>query len=63
MATVIWDMCGIIYVDKLENDKNMKKEYNFNLLDSFNTAVKEKYRDLTKKMILFHRENVRCIVA
>jgi len=66
MATVFWDARGVIHIDYLEKGKTITGDYYSELLDRFDTDLKQKRPHLAKKKVLFHQDNARvhtCVVA
>ena len=54
MATVFWDVSGVIHIDYLQKGRTINGEYYTNLLDRFNEDLKKKRPHLAKKKVLFH---------
>lgn len=59
MATVFWDSRGVIHIDYLEKGKTINGKYYSELLDRFDTVLKQKRPHLKKKKVLFHQDNAR----
>jgi len=57
MATVFWDSQGVIHIDYLEKGKTITGVYYSELLDRFDSALKEKRPRLKRKKVLFHHDN------
>ncbi|XP_076623122.1 histone-lysine N-methyltransferase SETMAR-like [Colletes latitarsis] len=57
MASVFWDVRGIIFIDYLEKGKTINDEYYANLLQRLSDKIKEKRPHLVKKKVLFHQDN------
>lgn len=57
MATVLRDVCGMIYVDYLRKGKTINGEFYGKSFGSFNHTVKEKLPSLEKKEILANQHN------
>ena len=53
MATVFWDVHGIIHIDYLEKGKKNTAQYFRELLDQFEAAIKHKRLHLARKKIFF----------
>lgn len=66
MATVFWDVRGVIHIDYLEKGKTITGEYYAELLERFDTDLKNKRPHLAKKKVLLHQDNARvhtCVVS
>lgn len=57
MATVFWDVRGIIFVDYLEKEKTITDKYYVDLLQRLNDEIKVKWPYLTQENVLFHQDN------
>ena len=57
MATVFWDSHGVILIDYFQIRKTITGAYYASLLDKLKTELAEKWPNLRKKKILFHRNN------
>ena len=57
MATVFWDVRGIIHIDYLEKRETITAQNYRELLDRFDAAIKAKRRHLARKKNLFHLKN------
>jgi hypothetical protein len=55
MASVFWDAEGILFIDYLEKDKTITREYYSNLLTRLDEKIHEKSPSLQKKKIIFIR--------
>ena len=60
MASVFWDVHGLIYIDYLEKGKTTNSDYYIALLESLKKEIAEKMLHLKKKMVLFHQDNALC---
>ncbi|UYV79155.1 hypothetical protein LAZ67_17001280 [Cordylochernes scorpioides] len=49
MASVFWDVKGILFIDYLEKGRTIRDEYYSNLLDQLNVKICRKRPGLTKK--------------
>ena len=54
MATVFWDLQGIIFVDYMEKGKTIAGTYYSSLLDRLKIELQEKRPRLAHKKVLFH---------
>jgi len=54
MATVFWDVRGIIHIDYFPSKQTINGDYYAALL---NNILKKKRPHLTKKKVLFHQDN------
>ena len=54
MATIFWDLHGIILMDYLQKRKTITEEYYASLLDRFDAILKEKQPHLAKKVFFYH---------
>lgn len=66
MATVFWDVRGIIHIDYLQKGKTINGQYYADLLERFDDDLRKKRPHLKKKKVLFHQDNARvhtCAVA
>lgn len=57
LASIFWDVRGIIMIDYLEHGKTINKEYYCALLDRFDVEIKAKRPHLARKKILYHQDN------
>ena len=57
MASIFWDIDGIILIDYLEKGHTINGEYYANLLTSLREAVKDKRRGKLRKGILLLQDN------
>ncbi|XP_049521685.1 histone-lysine N-methyltransferase SETMAR-like [Dermacentor silvarum] len=66
MATVFWDLRGIIFVDYLQNSKTITGPYYATLLDQLKKELRTKRPGLARKKLLFYQDNApphRSLVA
>ena len=66
MATVFWDVKGVIMLDFLPKRSTITGVYYANLLDKLRTAIREKRRGKLSKCVLLQQDNARvhtCKVA
>ena len=49
MASLFWDVQGILFIDYLENDKTINSEYYVALLDRLSVQIKKKWPHTQKK--------------
>ena len=59
IATVFWDVRGIIYTDYLEKGYTITGAYSASLLYGLSEEINKKSPHLKKKMILFHQGHTR----
>jgi histone-lysine N-methyltransferase SETMAR len=57
MASVFWDVEGILFIDHLEKGKTTTGEYYSNLLTRPDEKIREKRPGLQMKKIIFHQDN------
>ena len=57
MASVFWDMHGVIFIDYLEKGKTITGEYYCGLLDKLKEEIKKNRPYLNKKKVLFLHDN------
>jgi histone-lysine N-methyltransferase SETMAR len=57
MASVFWGAEDILFIDYLEKDKTITREYNSNLSTRLDKKIHEKRPSLQKKKIIFHQDN------
>ena len=57
MASVFWDVRGIILINYLKKGKTINVEYYANLLHRFSDEIKKKRPYLAIKKVLFHQDN------
>ena len=57
MATIFWDVHGIIFIDYLEKGRTITGEYCASLLDQLNNKTNQKRPHLAKKKVLFHQDS------
>ena len=65
MATVFWDVRGVIHIDYLQKGI-INDEYYTNLLERINEDLKKKRPHLAKEKVIFHQDNARvhtCVVS
>ena len=60
MASVFWDVHGIIFIDYLEHGKIINSDYYIDLLVRLKAEIIKKRTHLAKKKVLFHQDNVPC---
>ena len=59
MATVFWDVQGIIMLDFLAKKSTITVVYYANLFDQLRTVIREKHRGKLSKGILLQQDNAR----
>ena len=60
MASVFWDIQGVILVDYLPKGQTINSDYFINILiEKLHPAIKEKRRGKIRKVILLHMDNAR----
>jgi len=57
MATVFWDVKGVIFIDFLEKGKTITGQYYSEVLGRFDAVLKEKRPHFLRKKVLFHHDN------
>ena len=57
MASVFWDMYGILLIDFLSKGQSINNDYYFALLDRLEDAIKKKRPHMAKKKTLFSQDN------
>ena len=60
MASVFWDVHGILFIDYLEKDKTINSDYYIALLDRSSAEIKKKQPHMQTKKVLFHQGNAQC---
>ena len=60
MASVFWDMKGVIFIDYLEKGKTINSDDYIELLKHFNSEIVKKRPHIVKKNNLFHQDNAPC---
>ena len=60
MASVFWDVHGIIYIDYLERGKYINSDYYIELLVRLKDEIAKKRPHMKKKKIIFHQDNAPC---
>ena len=57
MASVFWDVKGVLLIDYLEHGKTVTGQYYAALLDRLKSAIQEKRPGMAKKKVLFLHDN------
>ena len=57
MASVFWDMHGILLIDFLSKSQTINSDYYIALLDRLEDAIKKKRPHMAKKKLLFRKDN------
>ena len=52
MASVFWDVHGILFIDYIEKDKTINGDYYMLLLDRLSAKIKKKQPHMQKKKVL-----------
>jgi transposase len=60
MASVFWDVQGILFIDYLEKGKRINSEYYMALLVRLKEEITKKRPHMKKKKVLFHQDNAPC---
>jgi [histone H3]-lysine36 N-dimethyltransferase SETMAR len=60
MASVFWDVRGIIFIDYLEKGQTINNVYYIALLERLNNKIKKKRPHLKKTKVLFHQDHALC---
>lgn len=60
MASVFWDVRGVIFIDYLEKGNTINSEYYIALLERLKAEIAKKRPHMAKKKILFHQDNAPC---
>ena len=60
MASVFWDVKGIIFIDYLQKGTTINSVYYCALLDRLKAEIAKKRPHLQKKKVLFHQDNAPC---
>jgi [histone H3]-lysine36 N-dimethyltransferase SETMAR len=60
MASVFWDVRGVIFIDYLEKGNTINSEYYIALLERLMAEIAKKRPHLQKKKVLFHQDNTPC---
>ncbi|GFY35013.1 mariner Mos1 transposase [Trichonephila clavipes] len=60
MASLFWDIHGIIFIDYLKKGKPTNSDYYVALLERLKDEIAEKRPHLKKKKVLFHQDNTPC---
>ena len=60
MASVFWDMLGILFIYYLEKGKIINSDYYMELLNRLRANIKKIRRYMQKKEVLFHQDNAPC---
>ena len=59
LASVFWDVQGILFIDYLEKERTINSEYYIALLVHLKEEITKKWPQVKKKVI-FHQENAPC---
>ena len=57
MASVFWDIHGVIFIDYLQKGRTITEAYYAALLDRLVDEIRKKWPHLKKKNIFFHYDN------
>ena len=60
MASVFWDVLGILFIDYLRKGKTINSDYYMVLLDRLSAEIKKKRPHMQKKKVLFQQDNASC---
>lgn len=60
MASVFWDIHGILLIDYLPPKETINSDYYVNLLDKLDEAIKQKRPRKSDTKIIFHQDNAPC---
>ena len=60
MASAVWDVHGILYIDYLEKGKAINSDYYMALLNRLSAEMKEKRPHMQSKKVLFHQDDECC---
>lgn len=60
MASVFWDVHGVIFIDNLEKGNTINSEYYIALLERLKAEIAKKPPHMAKKIFLFHQDNAPC---
>lgn len=60
MASVFWEVRGIIFIDYPEKGSTINSDYYIELLDHLKDKIIEKWPHMSKKKVLFHQDNAQC---
>ena len=60
LAGVFWDVQGILFIDYLEKERTINREYYIALLVHLKKEITKKQLQMNKKKVLFHQDNAPC---
>ena len=60
LASVFWDVQGILFINYLANGRNINNEYYIALLVHLKEEIAKKQPQMKKKNVLFHQDNALC---
>ena len=60
MASLFWDVRGILFIDYLDKGKIINSDYCMALLDQLSAKIRKKRPRMQKKKVLFHQDNAPC---
>ncbi len=60
MASIFWDVQGILFIDYLEKERTINREYYIALLVHLKKEIAKKQLQMNKKKVLFHQDNAAC---
>ena len=60
MASLFWDLHGILFINYLEKGRTINSDYYMALLDRLSAEIKKKRPHMQKKKMLFHQDNAPC---
>lgn len=63
MASVFWDVQGILFIDYFDKGKKISSEYYIKLLDRLCAEIIKKRPQMQEKKILFHQDDAPCHIS
>ncbi|XP_054737659.1 histone-lysine N-methyltransferase SETMAR-like [Anastrepha obliqua] len=61
MVSAFWDAHGIIFIDYLQKEQTINRDYYIALLGRLKDEIAKKRLHMAKKKVLFHQDNAPCV--
>ena len=60
LASIFWDVQGILFIDYLGKGRTINSEYYIALLVCLKEEIAKEWPQMTKKIVLFYQDNAPC---
>ena len=60
MASIFWDVHGILFIDYLDKGQPINSDYYMAILNRLCAEIEKKWPHMQKKKVLFHQNNAPC---